>query len=194
MSGFIVILVLLTSGCSSNFVRPDEKALVLGKSVTADLTKSISGSSNNRDATINNEKVHIINYYYIHNNVFFGSLIPEKFQTYTFFNDVLVGDVFSCSNVDGEPSTEFDEKKIVNIQKGQSLNQVIAVLGKPTGKVLYPIIKDKTGSGIVYEYISTRYLPLISPTTNRFLLITLDSNNIVTNISYQIDGQEQLMH
>jgi hypothetical protein len=194
MSGCFVFFVLIISGCSSNFVRPDEKALILGKSVTADVTKVISASSNIYDATINNEKVHIIGYYYIHNNVFFGSLIPEKYLTYTFLNDVMVGDVFSSCNVDGEPSTDFDANKIANIQKGQSLDQVIAIMGKPSGKILYPLIADKSGSGIVYQYTYIRYLPLISPTTNRVLVITLDTNNLVTDISYKIDNKEQIAH
>lgn len=186
----VACLSLLMSGCASNFVRPAQNTLVLGQSNTEDVTKKVTGSPYRQSVIVNNEKLNLVRFDYIHNNVFYGSKIPRRTLTYSFFNDMLVGEEFN-STFENE-QTEFDVKKVAEIHKGQTLDQVVAIMGKPTGKILYPWIADKQGSGIVYEYTYSRFAPIYSPTTSHRVLITLDQNKVVTSISYKLDGKEQI--
>lgn len=187
MAGF----VLLTSGCASNFVRPAPDALLMGKSTSDEVIKHVSGSPiRQNNVTINNEKINLVHYIYTGNVPFYGSIIPRHILTYSFFNDVLVGEEFN-STMDGE-KTEFDVTKVAGIHKGQTKDQVIAILGNPSGSLIYPLVADKEGSGIVYAYTYSRFAPLVAPTWSQLLIVTLDQNKVVTNISYKIDGKEQI--
>lgn len=181
---------LLTTGCATNFVKPAQNALTIGKSNSEEVKKLVPGSSYKQVVTVNNEQVSTFTYQYMFNNVFYGSIIPHRSLIYSFFNDVLVGEEFNSSYE--EEKTEFDIKKVAEIRKGQTLDQVIAIMGNPSGKIVYPLISDKAGSGIVYAYSYTRFVPIYSPTTSHLLIIAFDQNNVVTNISYKLDGKEQI--
>lgn len=184
--------LILLSGCMSNFVRPANDALVAGKSTRANVIQ-IAGEpfTVNDNVQINNEKVQTATYLYLKGAKFYGMIIPTRTLTYTFFNDVMVGNEFNSSFE--EESTEFDGTKVASIAKGKSTKaDVIAIMGKPSGDILYPLITDKIGSGVVYAYTVSRHAPFVAPTTKYLLVITLDKNDVVSNISYKIDGKEQI--
>jgi len=183
----------MITGCSSNFVRPAPDAFTIGKSKPAEVEKQVTGVNPIRqnDVVINNEKINLTTYIGAPSfNGFYGSIIPRRTLTFSFFNDILIGEEFN-STVD-EEKTEFDVKKIPQIHKGQTKDQVVAIMGKPSGNIRYPLVADKLGSGIVYAYTYSRYAPLVSPTWSHLFIVTLDQNNVVTNVSYKVDGKEQI--
>jgi hypothetical protein len=103
----------------------------------------------------------------------------------------MVGEEFN-STMDGE-KTEFDTNKSIAIQKGKSTkDEVIALLGKPSGEVIYPIVTEKNGRGLVYAYTYARFAGILTSYNNYLLVVTLDDNNIVTNVSYKKDNVEQI--
>lgn len=188
----VVAALVVLSGCATNFVRPASEKLTLGKSTSADIT-GLVGSPTVQDGEVvmNGEKAKVLTYYYNDGAKFWGLIIPQRTLTYTIFNDTMVGEVFN-STMEGE-STEFEGKKASSIQKGISTkSDVIALLGKPSGEVLYPVIKDKNGSGMVYAYSYARFAGMLTSYNNYLLIVSLDDQNIVTDVSYKVDDVEQI--
>ncbi len=186
-------LIALT-GCASGpkFTKPDAAKLVLGKSSRAEVLQSQSAKpASETDMTVNGEKVHGINYFAAENPKFWGLLIERRFGTYTFYNDVLVGIEFTSSYAN--ESTNFDTDKITSIEKGKTTRaEVIALLGNPSGEVIYPVIADKTGRGMVYSYNWGRFAGVFTSFTSNLLVVSLDQNNIVTNVSFKQNGVEKI--
>jgi outer membrane protein assembly factor BamE (lipoprotein component of BamABCDE complex) len=192
MLGLLFVFTAL-SGCASapNFVKPEPEKLTLGKSTSDDVLKLVGSPTAQSDTQLNNEKVHVVQYARHESPKFWGIVIKHRDLTYTFFNDVLVGDEFN-STFDDE-ATEFDTDKVSQIVKGKSTRaDVFALLGKPAGELLYPIIADKSGSGVVYEYSAARFAGILTSTTSYLAVITFDNKNTVTNVSLKKNGIEQL--
>ena len=191
---FALIGVLaILSGCSAtNFVRPASETLTMGKSTSADITKLVGPpSSKNDNVQMNGEKVHLMNYFHLEGASFWGLIVPQRSLTYTLFNDTMVGEEFN-STFDVE-KTEFDGSKAAAIQKGKSTRaDVIALMGKPSGEVIYPVIKEKNGIGLVYAYTYARFAGMLTSYNNYMLVVTLDDQNVVTDVSYKIDNVEKI--
>ncbi len=188
----LAFAVLAMTGCAHDFVRPAPDALKVGHS-TKDEVLKVAGtpSFKNDKIEINGETIQSITYSYVKGAKFYGMIAPQRTLTYSFFNDVLIGDEFNSSF--DEESTNFEAEKVFGLVKGKSTKaDVIAALGKPAGDVRYPIIKDKNGKGIVYEYTVSRHGGIIMITTQLVVVITLDANNVVTDISYKKNGTEQI--
>ncbi len=187
-------LLAALTGCASGpvFVKPEPEKLVLGKSTKDDVLRSQQAKPiSQQEITLNGEKVLAINYATGESPKFWGMLIERRFGSYTLFNDVLVGQEFN-STYDGE-STDFDTTKIPQIVKGKTTrSEVIALLGKPSGTVIYPVIADKKGSGLVYGYTWARFAGMLTMSKTNLVVVTLDENNIVTNVSFKYNGEEQI--
>ena len=186
-------MLIAISGCASapSFVKPAPDRLELGKSTRAEVLQTLKTQPASSDVTLNKEKVQVLNYYYGENPKFWGLLISRRFQTYALFNDILVGDEYS-STFDGE-STDFNTDKISSIQKGKTTRvEVVALMGKPSGEVLYPIVLDKKWRGLVYSYTWSRFAGILTTSSSNLLLVSIDENNIVSNISFKKNGEEQI--
>ncbi len=187
----LVTIILFLTGCAHSFVRPEKDTLALGKSTQADVEK-LAGkpTSQNDNVQLNGEKLKVFTYFYVESAKFWGMIVPQRTLTYSFFNDVMVGDEFNSSfDVD---STLFDSEKLALIKKGQStMSDVINIMGKPSGEVLYPVIKEKNGRGLVYAYTVTRHAGIFSPTNRNLAVISFDEKNVVTTISFIRNGEEK---
>jgi len=189
----VAATVIALTACASGptFTKPDAEKLVLGKSTRADVLQSQNAKpTSETEATVNGEKVHETTYFAAENPKFWGMLIERRFGTYTFYNEVLVGNVFTSSYSD--ESTKFDTDKIASIEKGKTTrSEVIALLGNPSGEVIYPVISDKKGRGLVYSYNWGRFAGMFTSFSSNLLVVSLDENNIVTNISFKQNGVEK---
>ena len=188
----VIAALVAFSGCASNFVRPPSESLTLGKSTSADIIK-LAGkpTSQNDNFKINGEPTKVLSYYYNDGAKFWGLIIPQRTLTYTLFNDTMVGEEFN-STMDGE-KTEFDTSKANTIQKGKSTrDDVISLLGKPSGEVIYPVVKEKNSRGLVYAYSYARFAGILTSYNIYLLVVIVDDKNIVTDISYKKDNVEQI--
>jgi hypothetical protein len=186
-----LLIISSMTGCASNFVRPQQDAIVLGKSTIADVEK-ISGKSSIQPAesTSNGEKVKSTTYFYNESAKFWGLIIPWRSMSYVTHNDVVVGESFN-STMDGE-STQFPLEKVSMIVRGKSTKaDVIELLGKPSGTYIYPVSK-KGNTGIAYLYNYARFAGILTSPNDYRVLVELDGQNVVADISYKKDGKEQL--
>jgi outer membrane protein assembly factor BamE (lipoprotein component of BamABCDE complex) len=188
----LVSAILFMTGCAHSFVRPAPDAVKVGHSSRDEVLK-LAGSPNfkNDNVKINGETIQTVTYFHVEGAKFFGMIVPQRTLTYSFFNNMLIGDEYNSSFAD--ESTNFQDDRFSEIVKGKSTRaDVIAILGKPAGVLLYPLIKNKDGKGIVYEYTVTRHAGIFSP-TNRFLIIVgFDNNGVVEELSYKKNGEEQV--
>jgi outer membrane protein assembly factor BamE (lipoprotein component of BamABCDE complex) len=188
----LAFTVLVLAGCAHDFVRPAPETLKVGHSTKDDVLK-VAGNPTvkNDNIQLNGETIQTLTYFYVKGAKFYGMIAPQRTLTYSFFNNVLIGEEFNSSF--DEESTNFEAEKAFGIVKGKSTKaDVIAALGKPAGDVRYPIIKDKDGKGVVYEYTVSRHGGLMMITTQLVLVITLDANNVVSEVSYKKNGVEQI--
>lgn len=190
----LAALLATLTGCASGpvFVKPEPERLVVGKSIKEEVLRSQQVKPvSQQELTLNGEKVQTINFAAGESPKFWGMVIERRLGTYTLFNDLLVGQEFN-STYEGE-STEFDTTKVPQIVKGRTTRaEVINLLGKPSGMVIYPIIADKKGSGLVYGYTWARFAGILTMFNTNLVVVTLDENNIVTNVSFKRNGEEQI--
>jgi outer membrane protein assembly factor BamE (lipoprotein component of BamABCDE complex) len=191
-SAVLGVALVVLSGCAHDFVRPAPEAVKVGHS-TRDQVLKVAGNPTvtNDNVKINGETIQTVTYFYAKGAKFYGLIAPQRTLTYSFFNSVLIGEEYNSSFSD--ESTNFEAEKVSEIVKGKSTKaDVIAALGKPAGEILFPIIKDKNGKGIVYEYTVTRYAGIVNVTTSLVTIVSFDENNIVSDISYKKNGVEQI--
>lgn len=192
----LVVAVILLTGCanSSNFVRPAKDSLAFGKSTRADVVSLVGKPTLQQESVpFNGEKFQVVSYSYIGIASFLGKVIPQRNLSYWLYNDKLVGEAFN-SSIDGE-TTEFDGSKVASIEKGKSTRaDVIALIGQPSGQFFYPLVKDKDGVGLVYEYSINRDAGMFNLflQNNALLIVTLNASGVVTDVYYKKNGVEQV--
>lgn len=80
-----------------------------------------------------------------------GGGIKNKTLFFNFWNGTLVA--YNFVSDFAEDSSNFDEAKVALLQKGQSSkSDVIAIIGSPSGRAIYPIIKGKGDEKLIYAY------------------------------------------
>ena len=116
---------------------------------------------------------------------FFGS--RESRALLVFFGGVLVSEEFVSSfKID---ATDFDAARIKQIVKGKtSRNEVLAMLGKPAGEAVYPVVKKPDERALLYSYAQAKGNPFNMKFHSKLLIVSFDPAGIVTNMEYTASG------
>lgn len=177
-------LLILCTGCAGkDFVRPSENSLGLGKTTLHEIQQRF-GEPRHEGSGVENEKtIRTFAYSYAGGaGGLVGGVIPARAMIYSFCNDILIGYQFVSSF--SEDSTDFNDAKINQIEKGRTReDEVIDLIGKPSGRFIYPIA-DKDGMTLGYVYSETR-----GPTPNmkfyrKNMKINLNQDGIVTDLKF----------
>ena len=173
----------LLAACSvgTKFTKPADDALVLGKTTRSEVLALMGKPSNSGRKVTNGEDIDIITYAYASRGVeepAFEGVIPARGISFHFLGDILVGKDFSSSFK--SDSTWFDPAKARAVVNGMSEADVRALLGRPAGEFLYPVVADRGGRGLTYQFSLTRGFK----TRLEALNIELDANGIVTKSEY----------
>jgi hypothetical protein len=183
---FVVIL----SGCAgTNFKRPEPQSLIVGKSVSSDVTRVMGTPLQTGEVLKNSEKIKTARYAYAESTGGgrYPGVVPARAMVFSTFNDLLVGQEFVSSFI-GD-ATEFDETKVSAIIKGKSTRaEVIALLGKPNGEAIYPVIKNKAETGLVYSYSHAKGSVFDMKFYSKLLIVSFDANNVATDVEYVSSG------
>lgn len=193
---FVLIAALITlNGCASqkDFVRPAKDSFTLGKSIRADVVFAAGiPTSYSRAVVPSGEEVKGVTYFYYEGPSFYGMVINKHSMLYSFVSDMLVGEEYNSAYSKDE--TKFDTDKIPKIKKGMTELDVIALMGLPSGRTIYPLISDKTGHSLNYAYNYDRFIALGITTNNDFrLVVTIDRNSVVSDFLYTKDGIAQVI-
>lgn len=190
----LVALTALTLGaCAAgqNFARPGPADLQLGKSTFVELTTRL-GSQPQQQGTSqkNGEDVTSVSYAYAHGGQapLVQSVTPSRGINLHFHKGILVGHEF-LSSFAADPS-DFDETKVSQIQKGKTTRaEVEAIMGKPTGEYIFPMIKDPTGSGLFYGYTHVKGSAFNMKFHRKVLIVTLDKAGVVSDVDLNVVGE-----
>lgn len=189
---FVLVLVFVLSGCAGkDFVRPDSQQLILGKSSQTDILKLMGEPYKTGEVLKNNERIKNLHYAYASTGgeSKYPGVIPARGLTFSTFNDQMVGQEFVSSFA--ADITDFDDSKITQIIKGKTTrSEVIALLGKPSGEAIYPMIKDKNGTAIVYGYNHVKGSAFNLQFYAKLLIVSFDTKQIVTDVEYVSSGEK----
>ncbi|WP_145964264.1 hypothetical protein [Chromobacterium phragmitis] len=187
-----IISAAILSGCAGiDFKKPEANALMLGQSTTADVIR-VMGAPQQRGESLKNEQTLQLNRYVYASTAGtarYPSVTPARSMVFSTFKDVLVGQEFNSSFA--EDASEFDDAKIGALQKGKTTKaEVIAMLGQPSGQAIYPIIKSKTGKGMIYAYSHVTGTVFNMKMYSKLLIVSLDEQDIVSDVEYTSSGDK----
>jgi outer membrane protein assembly factor BamE (lipoprotein component of BamABCDE complex) len=185
-----VLAIFILAGCSSqkDFVRPSKDAFTLGKSSHDDVIKAMGNPTfEGKEVDFNGEKVKSSTFFYTESPAFWGMIIEKHSLNYTTLSNVVVSEEYNSSY--DKDKTKFDLDKIPLIKKGMSELDVLTLMGTPSGRCIYPVIKDKTGHGLIYGYNYARFAGMLTSNNDYMLAVTIDSNGAVSDVLYKVDGK-----
>jgi hypothetical protein len=187
-TAFTAIVFAMTTGCAGkDFVRPDSTELKNGQTTYDQIVEQF-GKPSREGTVLKNEKM-VTTASYAYASVAGKSHrggTGARGMGYYFFNDILVGYEFISSFE--EDHTDFDEMKISQIIEGTTtLDEVIQLLGKPSGYYTYPLIEAKTDEAAVYAYSDVRGTFKMK-LFQKLLVVTYDDDRVVTKVEYTSSG------
>jgi hypothetical protein len=190
-------LALWVAGCAGrDFVRPSADSLRLGKTTYAEIVARF-GSPYREGTMLKNEHiVKTISYAYstkLGESPAVSGITPARATGFYFVDLVLVGHEFTSSFE--KDHTDFDETKITQIKKGETTkDQVIALIGQPTGTYIFPLVQRKDENGLVYLYSQTRVEPIpFAPKIKQYrkvLVVSVGENGVVTDVTFNASGEK----
>lgn len=191
----LVSALALLNGCSSqkDFIRPQAGAFNIGKTTQAEVIQTMGKPrfESKPDFQMNGEEVKSSTYYFTESPGFWGVVIEKHSMTFSFFNDLLAGEIYNSSY--SKDKTVFPLDKIPQVKIGMTSAEVIAIMGTPSGKAVYPVIKNKEGSGLVYAYNYARFAGMLTSPNDYLFIVTLNNSGVVTELLYIKDGKEQVI-
>ncbi|RCS57036.1 hypothetical protein [Parvibium lacunae] len=189
---FALCFVSLLAGCAgTDFKRPEPGALTVGKSTSAEVASVMGPPLQTGELLKNNQKVQTTRYGYAEGagTGRYAGVTPARAMTFSTFQNLLVGQEFVSSFA--TDATDYDETKLPLIIKGKSTRaDVVSILGKPNGEVIYPLIKNPGETGIIYSYSHVKGTIFNMTFYSKALTISFDNNNVVTDIDYTSTGQK----
>jgi hypothetical protein len=165
--------------------RPAPDTLAFGRATRADIKKLYGDPL--PDPGLGEDQLLVLPYnvkfdWKFNKGVHAGTEFPGNGQVFLFEDDVLVGEAY-YSSFEAD-HTDFDETKVVSIVKGQTTrDQVLALIGQPSGRRLCPADALDNPTGLEYLYLSRRrHMGLSSRTWIKWLSVQFDANGIVCDV------------
>lgn len=192
----IILLICVLYGCAGtsgrDFLKPPNDSLILGKTTSSDMV-SLLGTPQKEGQILKND-AQIATYAYIYTTTASGSAVaegvmPQRVQVFYFLDNKLVG--YDYSNSFKENSTYFESTIIKQIKKGISTRlEVEKALGVPGGNAIYPLISNQDEVALIYSYSQAKGNISNMQSYRKSLQITVNKENIVTNLDYTESGQK----
>jgi hypothetical protein len=170
----IAFIVISLAACAGRqFVRPSKAILNLGMTTEDEVLAEMGEPHSSKEGHFRGEKV---------KNVFYGYFVSDGSKTlgraavFYFVDKVLVGYYFQ-SEFAGE-STDFDITKAGQIaEKASTREDVIVLLGLPSGAAIYPFTDDRNGRVLWYRY---------SNTFSKEVDVEIDEDGVVQRVNINI--------
>jgi outer membrane protein assembly factor BamE (lipoprotein component of BamABCDE complex) len=182
----------LLAGCAgTNFHRPEQGHLVIGKSTSADVLRVMGEPRTTGEALHNEKKVKVYRYAFAATTgePLYPGVMPARAMVFSTANDVLVRQQFLSSFK--SDSTEFDDAKIPAITKGKTTRaEVLALLGRPTGEAVYPILKEQGRTAVTYGYAQAKGTLFNMKFHQKTLMVSFDGKDVVEDVQYTSAGEK----
>jgi hypothetical protein len=188
----IAAATVILAGCAgTNFKRPDPGSLEVGKSTMAQVVQIMGPPPRSGELLRNGEKLKSARYAYAEGAGAgkYPGVVPARAMVFVTHGDLLVAEEFVSSfPVD---ATDFDDTKLSAITKGKTTkSEVLSLLGKPNGSGVYPYIKSKGETAIIYSYGHAKGSAFNMKFYNKMLVVSFDAAGVVTDIEYTSNGEK----
>lgn len=181
-----VFLAVILSACAGGreFVRPSNESFVLGSTTHNDVIKNYGEPRGTQTLTRNGIPLKSITYSYAV-AIPFSTRLSTRAMVFVFDKEALVSYDYASSFDEDKNSEKYEAEKVNQIAKGDKKSKVLAVLGKPGGEAIYPVVSTKGGSLLRYTYLDSYRIPF-SPTpriTRKVVTVLFDENDSVVDVS-----------
>lgn len=186
----LMLTMVLCAGCASgaDFKRPDAASFQLGQTSEKEV-RARYGNPRGETTLVKNDKTIKVLSYAHPEAAPYVEKIPVRAMTYSFHEGKLVG--FDYSSSFSSDKTDFDEALVSQIVQGKTMQDpVMALLGKPTGMFIQPLVKDPGRHAYVYSYSRTDEDPFATHFRRRTktLVVTFDDKGAVVEKSLSTGG------
>lgn len=192
LAAILAATLIGVTGCAgSNFTRPAEGELTVGKATKAEVAGRMGDPMQTGELLKNDRKLAQVRYAYAAagGESAYPGVTPARSMAFTFFNDTLTSKQFVSSFK--SDSTDFDAAKSQSITKGKTTKQeVISLLGKPSGEAVYPFIKSAGDQAYIYSYVQAKGSVFNMKFYSKVLVISFDDRNIVTDVEFSSSGEQ----
>lgn len=179
-------------GCAgTNFKRPEAQALQVGKSTTADVARVMGPAPQTGESLRNGEKLKVARYAYAEGagTGKYPGVVPARAMALLTHNDLLVAQEFISSFPDD--ATDFDEAKVSAIVKGKTTRaEVHTTFGRPSGDAVYPFIKNKGETALLYSYSHAKGNAFNMKFYSKMLVVSFNDAGVVTDVEYSSNGEK----
>jgi hypothetical protein len=186
----VTLVFVLAGGCTAGtqFVRPSGESLELGKTTPEVIRDRLGKPYREGTSLKNGEQITILTYSYATAEPYVEK-IPARAMAFYFHKDVLVGYEYTSSF--DEDKTDFDDSKVSEIKKGETTaERVIELFGQPSGRYVFPMIRERDGTGFVYVYTRTDKHPMggLKGTRTKVLIVVVDPSRKVADVTLNVSG------
>ncbi|HEX7887884.1 MAG TPA: hypothetical protein VF522_00880 [Ramlibacter sp.] len=189
---FAVVAIALVSGCAgTDFKRPDSGVVVVGKSTPDDVMRVMGTPRQTGEVIVNEQKVKTMTYVFAAagGEPTYPGVVPARAMTFATFQERVVGQEFVSSFK--QDASEFDDSRIASIVKGRTTRQeVLALLGKPSGEAVYPMIKQKDHTGLIYTYAQAKGTVFNMKFHSKSLTVSFTPGDLVADVDYKSVGEK----
>jgi hypothetical protein len=188
----LVLVGALIAGCAGrDFVRPAPGSLVVGQTTQDEVWQRFGSPYTEGSLVKNGIMLRTLTYAFsaAGGTPLVAGVTPARSLGLYFSGHVLVGHEFVSSYA--EDHTDFDESRIGQIRRGETTRAgVIELIGEPAGFYIYPLVRNRGDSGLVYAYAQTRG-PAVNPTFyQKFLIVAIGPDGRVTDVDFTSSGQK----
>lgn len=181
----LAFVVALVSACATAriYTHPWTRGLELGATTEGEIRERFGEPKATQNIRAHDGRsVSILQYSEV-------QLLPEvahaRAVLYSFHDGRLVGYAYSSSF--GADNTDFDDSVADRLVKGQTSEElVLKLLGRPTGRSIYPLVKDPSLRAVIYNYARTDRSGRSLSQHTKTLVVTFDRRGVVVDVSLRM--------
>lgn len=184
-----LVVVFVFCGCvGRDFVRPDVGSLENGVTTYSQVIQQFGKPYAEGETIKNGKPLKTAAYVYVSaGGKSHSGATAGRSMGFYFLDNTLVGYEFLSSFA--EDNTDFDEMKISDIKEGKTtMDEVVKLLGKPSGYYIYPVIDSPSDEAAVYLYSENKGSAFNLRYSEKVLIITYNDDRVVTKVDYSSIG------
>lgn len=175
-------LLLSLAGCASgrNFSRPAPDAFTLGQAAEAQIVAQYGTPFETATLVNEDHPIKILFYLYAERSLT-QRIKHHRYLNFYLWQGTLVG--YEYSSTFKDEHSDVDAPLLDKIVKGKSTRMdVLALLGEPTGRFIYPMTKKQQEHAIAYSYMQNAS----GKAAKTMVVFSLNSKNVVSDIAFRV--------
>jgi hypothetical protein len=173
-----------SSAAAEKVPRPDPQQLVLGTTSQEAVVKQYGQPVEVLDLDIAGHKVEMLSYTAFREGESAVDGAAAARVAYFYFTDEkLIG--YEFSSADKHDATYFKRSQAERVKQGMTRDELVKVMGQPSGMYRYPLIPEKDADGLVYFFFEDRNFHF----HKRMLLAVADPMGNIVRTSFKVEGE-----